>query len=155
MRDRVNARMRFGRARLFVAALTLLLAPVAARTQDARSAQKARQAQGEAQSYAELPNFQKVNERLYRGGQPDKGGLQRLAAMGVKTIINLRDDDARADEEKREALSLGLRYFNLPLSRAGRPGVKRVDEVLALIGALENQPVFIHCQRGADRTGVV
>ena len=45
--------------------------------------------------YDELPNFGRVNERLYRGGQPGKGGLRRLAALGVKTIINLRDDDER------------------------------------------------------------
>jgi len=40
--------------------------------------------------YEELPNFGRVNERLYRGGQPGKGGMHKLAALGVNTILNLR-----------------------------------------------------------------
>ena len=42
--------------------------------------------------YEELPNFGMVNEKLYRGGQPRKGGVRRLVALGVNTIINLRDE---------------------------------------------------------------
>lgn len=106
-------------------------------------------------SYKELPNFHAVNARLYRGGQPREGGLKKLAALGVKTIINLRDDDPRAAEEEREARALGMSYFNVPLSLGGRPSVKRVEQVLALVNAPQNQPVFVHCHKGADRTGVV
>lgn len=113
------------------------------------------QSQSSPQSYAELPNFHQVNARLYRGAQPRKGGLGRLAALGVKTVVNLRDDDERAREEEREARALGLRYFNVPVSRAGRPSIKRIDEVMALIDAPANQPVFVHCKRGADRTGAI
>jgi tyrosine-protein phosphatase SIW14 len=160
--------------RLFVAAAAFALAPLAARAQgkparDAGAQHAGRAAHGDedsgqtraaeqstaAQSYAELPNFHAVNARLYRGGQPRAGGLQRLAALGVKTVINLRDDDARAAEEGREARSLGMRYFNVPLSRAHRPGAGRIEELFALIDAAENQPVFVHCKRGSDRTGAL
>jgi protein tyrosine/serine phosphatase len=75
--------------------------------------------------------------------------------MGVKTVINLRDDDDRAQEEEREARALGLRYFNVPVSRAGRPSEGRIKELMALIDAPGNQPVFVHCKRGADRTGAI
>lgn len=105
--------------------------------------------------YQDLPNFHQVNGSLYRGGQPRKGGLQQLKQLGVKTIVNLRDDDDRARAEKGEAESLGLRYFNIPLSNFGRPSDSQVDQVLKLIEGQENQPLFIHCARGSDRTGTV
>ena len=137
-------------------ALALALAPMLARAQASAQAVKTdERTRAAEQTYAELPNFHTVNARLYRGGQPRAGGLQRLAALGVKTIINLRDDDAREAEEEREARALGLRYFNVPLSRAHRPDAKQIDELFALLDAKENQPVFIHCQRGADRTGAL
>jgi hypothetical protein len=50
----------------------------------------AEQTRAVEQTYAQLPNFHVVNARLYRGGQPRAGGLERLAALGVKTVINLR-----------------------------------------------------------------
>lgn len=104
--------------------------------------------------FEELPNFHQVNARLYRGGQPrDPGGIRKLVALGVKTIINLRDDDERAYAEGREAEAAGLRYFNIPFGRLGRPTDEQVERVLSLINAPENGTVFVHCARGADRTG--
>lgn len=102
-----------------------------------------------------VPNFHRVNEKLYRGGQPREGGLRELAALGVDTVINLRDDDGRAGEEGQEARAAGLRYFNIPLGRLGRPSDEQVEQVLALIGAPENGVVFVHCAKGQDRTGTV
>ena len=105
--------------------------------------------------YKDLPNFHQVNPNLYRGGQPGKGGLQQLRQLGVKAIINLRDDDERARAEAAEAQALGLRYFNIPFASFDRPGDKDVDAVLKLIDSLDNQPVFVHCKRGSDRTGTI
>ncbi|MCA1631688.1 MAG: tyrosine-protein phosphatase [Acidobacteria bacterium] len=103
----------------------------------------------------ELPNFHEVSASLFRGGQPGPGGLRKLAARGVKTVINLRGDDKLMIDEEREVKSLGMRYFNLPLSLGGRPTRGQIARALALIDAPENQPVFVHCRKGADRTGVV
>jgi uncharacterized protein (TIGR01244 family) len=160
----VNAPSRV-RAKLFAAALALLFSTLGARAQaqtprdagpqNAEQTETAGQTQSAAQAYAELPNFHTVNAHIYRGGQPREGGLRRLAALGVKTVINLRDDDARAREEEREARSLGLRYFNIPLSRAHRPDPRQIDELFAMLDAAGNQPVFVHCKRGADRTGAL
>lgn len=156
MKGKTHAELRYGHLRFLAAALVLFLAPVAW----AQDAQPTQQTESSAQAerkhtYSELPNFQQVSAWLYRGAQPRTGGLERLVALGVKTVINLRDDDDRAAEEEREARALGLRYFNVPVSRAGRPTPKHIDEVMALIDAAENQPVFVHCKRGADRTGAV
>jgi protein tyrosine/serine phosphatase len=144
------------RIKLFVAALTLALAPASARAQvKAQAADATRQTKTAEQTYTELPNFHAVNARLYRGGQPRADGLRRLAALGVKTVINLRDDDERARAEEKEAKAAGLRYFNVPLGRLGRPKDTEVEHVLALIDAPENGVVFVHCAKGQDRTGTV
>ena len=103
---------------------------------------------------AELPNFHQINEHLYRGAQPKAGGIEKLAQIGIKTIVDLRDDEqARAEEE--EARSAGLGYVNIPFSNLRRPTDEQIERVLAVINLPENQPVFVHCRRGADRTGTV
>lgn len=104
---------------------------------------------------AELPNFHQVNENLYRGAQPKSDGMKRLAQMGVKTIINLREGDAMAQREGAEARAAGLQYFSIPLKRTGRPSDDQVKSVLAIINSSTNQPVFVHCKLGADRTGTM
>ncbi|HMJ24952.1 MAG TPA: tyrosine-protein phosphatase [Pyrinomonadaceae bacterium] len=105
--------------------------------------------------YAELPNFHLVNSQLYRGAQPKAGGLKRLKAIGVKTIVNLRGADEHTQEEEQEARTLGLRFYNVALPEFSKPKDQDVQRALDLINAPENQPVFVHCRRGADRTGTV
>jgi protein tyrosine/serine phosphatase len=105
--------------------------------------------------YKELPNFHKVSATVYRGGQPKEGGFQRLAALGIKTVLNLRDADERARDEEKEARAAGLRSFNVPLEGLSRPSDAEIEHALVIINAPENQPVFVHCKRGSDRTGTV
>jgi protein tyrosine/serine phosphatase len=102
-----------------------------------------------------LPNFAEVNGKLYRGAQPLPGGLQRLSELGVKTIINLRGKGESVGSEEKEARALGLRFFNVPFGRAGRPRDADMKRVLSIINTPEYQPVFVHCKQGADRTGTV
>lgn len=105
--------------------------------------------------YAGLPNFHLVNSKLYRGAQPHSDGWLKLKELGVKTIINLRASDDKAVKEKIEVEKVGMRYFNIPLERLGKPSDEQIDEILSIINAKENQPVFIHCHKGQDRTGTV
>lgn len=109
----------------------------------------------EEQAHKHLPNLYRVSDGLYRGGQPTEEGLELLIKLGVKTIVNLRDDDSRARAEEAGAIRAGLRYFNVPLPTFHRPSNEKVSEILSIISAPENQPVFVHCKRGADRTGTV
>lgn len=103
----------------------------------------------------ELPNFHKVNERLYRGAQPQANGLQKLAELGIKTVVSLRLPGDETRREEAEATALGLRYFNVDMAGWGRPSIEEVAAVLEILDAPENQPVFVHCRRGADRTGTI
>jgi uncharacterized protein (TIGR01244 family) len=109
----------------------------------------------EAPRYAELPNFHKVSDKLYRGAQPRTGGVKKLAEVGIKTIINLRGADETTRAEEAEAKAAGLSYFNIPMPGLSRPTNEQVARVLAIIDAEENGPVFIHCKRGSDRTGTI
>jgi tyrosine-protein phosphatase SIW14 len=105
--------------------------------------------------YKELPNFHQVNERLYRGAQPKKDGLKKLAALGVKSILNLRGEDATSLAEQKEAKELGLNYYALPMGGLSRPSDEQISIALSIINNPENGVVFVHCKHGADRTGVV
>jgi tyrosine-protein phosphatase SIW14 len=105
--------------------------------------------------YKELPNFRKVQDHLYRGGQPAAGGLKRLAELGIKTVVNLRGEDDLTRAEEAEAKALGLRYYGVPMPGLSRPTDAQVKQVMAIIDDQENWPVFIHCKRGSDRTGTV
>jgi protein tyrosine/serine phosphatase len=105
--------------------------------------------------YTELPNLHQVNSQLYRGAQPRAGGLPRLKALGVKTIVNLRGEDAQTQAESTEARKLGLSYYSVSMPEFSGPKEKDVQRVLDIINAHENQPVFVHCRRGKDRTGTI
>jgi len=37
------------------------------------------------------PNFFQVTSNLYRGAQPTSEGMKQLKAMGIKTVITLRE----------------------------------------------------------------
>lgn len=106
-------------------------------------------------SYAELPRFQQVSERLYRGAQPRDGGLTKLRELGINTVINLRGTSKQTRAQEAEARSLGLNYFNVALPNWGRPQDTRVQRILEIIAAPENGRVFIHCRTGVDRTGTI
>jgi tyrosine-protein phosphatase SIW14 len=102
-----------------------------------------------------LPNFGRVTENLYRGGQPTSDGFNVLRSMGVGTVVNLRDDSAEMTTEKREVESLGIKYVEIPWSASDKPSSTQVVQFLDLVRANLNTKIFVHCRRGADRTGVM
>jgi tyrosine-protein phosphatase SIW14 len=102
-----------------------------------------------------LPNFGRVTESLYRGGQPTSDGFKTLHAMGVGMVVNLRDDRAEMATEQRQVESLGMKYIGIPWSASHKPSSAQVVEFLDLIRANPNTKIYVHCRRGADRTGVM
>ncbi len=108
-----------------------------------------------SQPSKDLPNLHKVNENLYRGGQPGANGFNELKQLGIKTVIDLRDNDDRARKEEGLATSAGLKFINIPLANWARPDKTEIDSILKQIDEPANQPVFVHCRRGSDRTGTV
>jgi protein tyrosine phosphatase (PTP) superfamily phosphohydrolase (DUF442 family) len=109
----------------------------------------------DASTFTELPKFQQVTDRLYRGGQPRDGGLRRLRELGIDTIVNLRGTSKTTKAEEAEARALGFNYFNVALPNWGRPQDERVRRALLIIAAPQNGRVFVHCKDGVDRTGTI
>ncbi|MBS1793899.1 MAG: dual specificity protein phosphatase family protein [Acidobacteria bacterium] len=103
----------------------------------------------------DVPNLKKINDFLYRGGKPTAEGMLKLARMGVKTVINLRNDGSDRDEEAEWAKKANLNFFTVPLNIWFRPKDSQMKKILAIIEAAANQPVYVHCRLGADRSGMV
>lgn len=105
------------------------------------------QSLGSSQDLPGLPNFGRVSEVLYRGAQPTERGFARLKQMGIKTVVDLRGASHRDDID-----AFGFKYVHIPTNVMQiEPG--KVIEFLRIASDPANQPVFVHCERGADRTG--
>ncbi|MGZ3788672.1 MAG: tyrosine-protein phosphatase [Bacteriovorax sp.] len=124
-----------------------------------------------------IVNFSKVNEGIYRGARlKSVEDAQYLKSINVKNVINLQGGDLDSDIgivipwaepgekpeviawEKTTALSLGLGFYHAPidsLEEITKEEDKVIDELLEFMHDKNNQPVFIHCEHGADRTGLL
>ena len=112
-----------------------------------------------AASFAQVigvPNFHRVNDLLYRGGQPTRDGFKNLSTTGIKTVIDLREvgEHSQADEASWVEGD-GMRYISIPLGQLSAPHDADVAKTLALLTNSAAGPIFIHCRRGSDRTGTI
>ncbi len=104
--------------------------------------------------YGNLPgltNVGRVSPGIYRGAQPEKDGYATLKKMGVKTVINLRTSMS----EKKQVEAAGMRSIEVPIEMTRKGLKEKVERVVALMADPANQPVFVHCRQGRDRTGIV
>ena len=95
-------------------------------------------------------------EGHYAGGQPSAEQLGDLARDGVRTIINLRGPQERADyDEAAEASRLGLRYVSMPITGATDLDRERVREFGRVLDQARREGgVLIHCA-SANRVGAM
>jgi len=74
--------------------------------------------------------------------------------MGIKTVIDLRREDEHSTAAEAQAVAAaGMNYVNVPMKGVVAPTNEQIAKLLALLDSSE--PVFVHCKRGADRTGTV
>jgi len=102
-----------------------------------------------------VPNFQKVDDHVYRGAQPTEEGFKNLAKLGIKTIVDLRESGDRSLAEEKAVRAAGMEYVAVPMKGMETPSTEKVARVLRLLEDTSTGPVFVHCKRGADRTGAV
>jgi protein tyrosine/serine phosphatase len=113
------------------------------------------EAQSPAVEKKDLPKFNRVDDHYLRGAQPTEAGFRQLAQMGVHLVIDLRDDRGDRNEwEEKLVTDLGMRYVNLPISTWRAPDEDQIQRFMGLVRENQNQPVFVHCWRGNDRTGL-
>jgi protein tyrosine/serine phosphatase len=100
-----------------------------------------------------IDNFGKINDNYYRGAQPDGQDYADLAALGVRTVIDLTKD-GRADEQAMVERN-GMKFYRIEMTTSDRPAEAAVARFLELVNDPANQPVYVHCQGGRHRTGVM
>ena len=108
-----------------------------------------------ASSAPGIHNFYQVDEYVYRGAQPTEEGFRYLAKIGVKTIIDLREPGDRSQWEEGVVTAAGMKYINVPMTGLTPPTDAETDRILTMLEDRTTGPVFVHCMRGADRTGAV
>jgi protein tyrosine/serine phosphatase len=106
-----------------------------------------------------LPNLNRVNASLYRSAQPTKEGfafLETLTSLSpadrpIKTILSLRafNDDAPLVAENSTLRLEQIRF------KTWHPEDEDVVKFLRIATTPAMQPVLVHCQHGADRTGTM
>ena len=101
-----------------------------------------------------IDNFGRIDPKYYRGAQPEGRDYADLAALGIKTLINLTSDDADATEPSL-AQSAGLKYFQIPMTTHAAPTQAQLAEFFRIVNDPANQPVYVHCVGGRHRTGVM
>jgi tyrosine-protein phosphatase SIW14 len=97
-----------------------------------------------------LPNLHRISANLYRGAQPTAEGMRTLQKMGIKTVINLRV--FRSDRKEAAGTRLALEEISF---EPWHPEIKDVVRFLRLVTDHQREPIFVHCQYGADRTGMM
>ncbi len=106
--------------------------------------------------FTAIPNFQEVTPKLYRGGKPDKtAGWEKLKNLKIKTLISFEENNPQNLKRKQTAEALGLKVYSIPISLYAAPSEEQVFEFLTITLSSKNQPVFVYCNNGRDRSGVM
>ena len=101
----------------------------------------------------QIDNFARVNHDYYRGGQPMGEDYADLAAIGVKTVINLTNGNDGRPEEKALVEQYGMKYVHIPMRTRTPP---TDDEIATFLSAVDaDGAVYVHCVGGRHRTGVM
>ena len=98
-----------------------------------------------------LSNVGRVSPGIYRGAQPLPEGYDTLKKMGVRTVINLRSKHS----EKNTVEALGMKSIEVPFSVLKDVNIEKINSLIDIMINPDNQPVYVHCKLGQDRTGIV
>jgi protein tyrosine/serine phosphatase len=100
-----------------------------------------------------IDNFGQMSERVYRGAQPEESDYKALAALGINTIVDLRNDPKEYARSATEAA--GMTYVNIPMSDKKRPSDEQIEAFLKLVKDSTTGVFYVHCRGGRHRTGVM
>ena len=100
-----------------------------------------------------IDNFGQVNENYFRGEQPEGRDYPDLAAIGVKTIIDLQADGDSA--ERNHVETAGMKFVRIPMTTHVPPTPTQLTQFLTIVSDPVQRPVYVHCKGGRHRTGVM
>jgi uncharacterized protein (TIGR01244 family) len=101
-----------------------------------------------------IGNFGQVNSMYFRGEQPEGRDYADLAALGVKTVIDLQADGDNHDEQALVEAA-GMRFHRIPMTTHVAPTSEQLAQFRAIVNDPARQPVYVHCKGGKHRTGVM
>ncbi|MHB2026351.1 MAG: fused DSP-PTPase phosphatase/NAD kinase-like protein [Elusimicrobiota bacterium] len=140
---------------------------------------------GERIAMPGLPNLARVADEIYRGGRPllSQGGIESLRKLGIKKIIDLQGGDLTSPRyawmpgwkklisrlepgetpngiaaEIAAARAVGIKVINIPLDSLDpvTPAeAKSLGRILKMLARSAADPIYVHCEHGKDRTGLV
>lgn len=134
-----------------VLAALLLAVPIPAQDSAAKQQQQERPDKwAQPLDQPGVPNLHRVSKALYRSAQPTAEGMAALKALGIETIVNLRSFHS----DRRLIGSTGMAYEHIYM-KAWHPEEKELVRFLQIVSNPKRTPVLVHCQHGADRTGLM
>ncbi len=95
--------------------------------------------------------------QVYRSSQPSPAAIALFQKeYGIRTIINLRGDNsghAWYDEEVAQAKDLDINHIDFRMSASHELSKEQAARLVEIMRDAP-KPLLIHCQAGADRTGL-
>jgi protein tyrosine phosphatase (PTP) superfamily phosphohydrolase (DUF442 family) len=102
-----------------------------------------------------VPNAGSVTGNLFRGAQPNYSAYAGLQKLGMDIVVDLRYESSEISSEKKAVEAAGMQFVNLPWSGTGLPSREQLLTFFTLLRDNPDKKIFLHCQYGADRTGVM
>src|ERR1700704_689866 len=100
-----------------------------------------------------ISNFGQMDQNFYRGARPKPEDFRNLAALGIKTVIDLTDNSR--DREQPAVEAAGMRYVNIPIVDKESPSAEQVSAFLKLANDPTTGKFYVHCAGGRHRTGIM
>jgi len=106
---------------------------------------------------ARFSNFHWIDPGVMaRANQPSPQAVARYAAMGIKTILNLRgpSDTGYYLLEREACAAHGVTMIDARMHSREPPSREQIRQAKQLFETIE-YPALMHCKSGADRAGVM
>ena len=100
-----------------------------------------------------IGNFGKINNNYFRGSQPKGSDYSDLAALGVKTVIDLQADGP--SNEASFVKAAGMNFVRIGMRTTKAPTDAQIAQFFDIVTNPANQPVYVHCAGGRHRTGTM
>jgi undecaprenyl-diphosphatase len=104
-------------------------------------------------------NFHPITPgEAYRSAQLDRDELEYyIKKYNIRSIVNLRGKNLNKPwyrEEAKVSAEFHVAHYDISLSASREPSDENVNKLMEIFKAAP-RPVLIHCQAGADRSGLV